>query len=169
MRTLTKRRTPMPANITFAGENICSIGIRARLPTILVDIYQTDAFTERSRECVQNVNCWVQPLFQSLIGIRVDLASKQVQYGGGRVTRFELSEERVALESLLRLFIVRVQGGLKYDFKFVGLSPWGRAMAHRVGCESLKHIEGMNCNAVDIREKSVTAHRLTGLKIPYKS
>jgi hypothetical protein len=143
----------MPANTNFAGENICSISIRARLPTILVDIYQTDAFTERRRECVQNVNCWVQLLFQSLIGIRVDLASKQVQYRGGRVARFELSEESVALETLLRLFIVRVHGGLKYDFEFVGLSLWGIAIAHRVGSESLKHIEGVNCNAVDIREK----------------
>lgn len=146
----------MPANITFAGENICSISIRARLPTILVDIYQTDAFTERRRECVQNVDCWVQPLFQSLVGIRIDLASKQVQYGGGRVARFELSEESVALETLLRLFIVRIQGGLEYDFEIVGVSPWGGpTLAHRVGSKSLKHIEGVNCNAVDIRDKSM--------------
>lgn len=81
------------------------------------------------------------------------MASKQVQYRGGRVARFELSEESVALETLLRLFIVRVHGGLKYDFEFVGLSLWGIAIAHRVGSESLKHIEGVNCNAVDIREK----------------
>jgi hypothetical protein len=154
----------MPANITFAGENICRIGIRARPTTVLVDIYQTDAFTERRRECVQNVDRWVQPPFQSLISIRFDLASKQVQYGGGRVARFELSEESVALETLLRLFVVRIQGDLKYDFEFVGVSPW--ALAHRVGSESLKHIEGVNCNAVDIREKPMACrtsapHRLT--------
>ena len=78
--------------------------------------------------------------------------SEQVQYGGGRVARCELSEENVALEILLRLFIVGNQGGLQYDFETVGVIWWDRAtiLTHRVGSESLKHIEGWVCNAVGI-------------------
>ena len=50
-----------------------------------VDVYQSDAFTDRPRERMKNVNRWVKPLSQSLIGVRIDLASKQVQDCGGRI------------------------------------------------------------------------------------
>ena len=49
-----------------------------------VDVYQSNAFAECLRERVENVNRWIKPLSQSLIGVRIDLASKQVQDGGGR-------------------------------------------------------------------------------------
>ena len=50
-----------------------------------IDVHQSDAFTERLRERVKNVNRWVEPPSQSLIGIWINLASKQVQDGGGRI------------------------------------------------------------------------------------
>ena len=54
----------------------------------------------------------------------------------------------MALETFLRLFIVRFQGGFKYAFKIVRVGRWSGSaiLAHRAG---LNHVEGMNYNVVD--------------------
>jgi hypothetical protein len=52
-RILIKRRTPIPAKITFAGENTCKIDIRTRIAEIWpLEIYETNTLTESSRKRV---------------------------------------------------------------------------------------------------------------------
>ena len=73
-----------------------------------VNIYQTDTFSEGSREGVKDVDSWNEPLFQpviaaSLIKLR---GLKHGQNGSRRIAGFELFEEIVALEIFLGLLLV---------------------------------------------------------------
>ncbi|KAH8988116.1 hypothetical protein EDB86DRAFT_2947417 [Lactarius hatsudake] len=60
-----KRRTPMPAKITFAGEN--TYISESVYNSSSVETYQTDALRDGGRKCVQDVHSWDQPPCQPLI------------------------------------------------------------------------------------------------------
>jgi hypothetical protein len=70
-RTETKRRTPTPAKITFAGENVYGIDI---LEEILstgrhLNAYKADTLAKHGRGDTEDIHCRNKPLCESDIGI----------------------------------------------------------------------------------------------------
>ena len=58
----TKKRTPMPAKIAFAGENTWRTNIKAEITKNHGDIHKANALTKGSRKCIKDVDGWDEPL-----------------------------------------------------------------------------------------------------------
>ena len=59
----TKRRTPTPAKITFAGENACQINMRKQTQTSsCLGTYQAHALSKSRREGIEDVHGGIEPL-----------------------------------------------------------------------------------------------------------
>ena len=94
---LTWRRTPIPAKIAFAGGNTCSRAFQrvALKRAQSVVTYHPNTIAEGRRECVQNINCGIQPLCPFVVGALslikgLYLGPKYGEYGTGRVAGLQL-------------------------------------------------------------------------------
>src|ERR1700677_2969856 len=67
-RTLTKRRTPTPANITFPGENTCRVNVRLQvLDKFIPNVYQANTLSKGLRQHIEDVHSGIEPLGPSII------------------------------------------------------------------------------------------------------
>ena len=115
-RTQTERRTPIPTNIAFAGENTCQMPLKN---TILIDLcpgaHQANAFSERFREGVEDIYRRVQPLGQPFIAILrsiklFGLLLKHQENAAGSVAGLELCSERVGKKIRFSASLICFQG-----------------------------------------------------------
>ena len=61
-RIRTERRTPIPENITVAGEKACQISMSVRIPDKLIpETYQTNASSECGGKSIKDVDGWIKP------------------------------------------------------------------------------------------------------------
>jgi hypothetical protein len=61
-RIQTERRTPIPANMTLAGENTFQKNMRLQiLVRLCPEAYQTNTRCNRRRESVDDVDGWIEP------------------------------------------------------------------------------------------------------------
>jgi hypothetical protein len=61
-RIHTERRTPIPENITAAGENTCQMNMRVHISDeFSPEAYQTNARSKRGRKIIEDVDCWIKP------------------------------------------------------------------------------------------------------------
>ena len=96
----TKKRTPMPAKIAFAGENTWRTNIKAEITKNHGDIHKANALTKGSRKRSDDGKCCVEPLFRCVIAApRLDvlldivLLVKDRGNVGGKVAVLEIGDE----------------------------------------------------------------------------
>ena len=112
---LTERRTPTPANITFAGENAYQIYESADNTSSCSETYQANTFSKSIGEGTKNIHCRVEPSRQLFVvasrSIEVlNLFLKHCENGARRVAGLELDGEWVRKKVLLCLTFVGFQG-----------------------------------------------------------
>ena len=113
-RILAERKKPMPAKITFAGENTYKIHIRGCLKVYIsssVETYQTDAPHDGGRKRGEDIHSWIQPLGQSLIAAArfvefSHLILKDCKDRGGRFARFQLGGKGMCEKVFLCLLLI---------------------------------------------------------------
>jgi hypothetical protein len=72
LRTETKRRTPTPAKIAFAGENVCGTEdiLEEKSSTGMhLNKYKPDSLAKYGRGDAEDIHCRIKPLCESDIGI----------------------------------------------------------------------------------------------------
>jgi hypothetical protein len=119
------RKTPIPANITFAGENTWDLNVRGHiLDREALRIYQANTFAEGCRKCIQNSNSGIEPLFRApTIALRLNellnivLAVKYIEDSARGVAMFQLGCELMCKKVLLRLPFIVVQGSIENILK----------------------------------------------------
>jgi hypothetical protein len=115
------RKTPIPANITFAGENTWGLNVRGYiLDREALRIYQANTFAEGCRKCTQNSNSGIKPLFRAPTIVprlnellNIVLAVKHVEDSARGVAMFQLGCEFMRKKVLLRLLFIVVQGSIE--------------------------------------------------------
>lgn len=70
-RTETKRRTPTPAKIAFAGENVCGVDIleERSLARSHLNTHKASSLAKHVRGDTEDIHCRNKPLCKSDIGI----------------------------------------------------------------------------------------------------
>jgi hypothetical protein len=124
----TKRRTLMPANITFAGENTCQNRqcLNGRdLQGSSRGTYQTNTFSEGFREHIEHINGRVQPFGQPFIATLrsielLDLLLKNSKNAAGRVAGLELGGKWVGDKVLLGASLICFQGVIENQLEIGG-------------------------------------------------
>ena len=113
-----------------------------------VEVHKVHTRTESRRKCVQRtlIKGWIKPNFQPLIAARsldelVDLALKNDQNGGGRVTFLELGGERMEGEILFVFwYVLRVFSNMSFK---IGRGCRLGLLGHRARGGGLAHVEGL--------------------------
>lgn len=107
----TKRRTPTPANITFAGENTWEQKMRPILDNSWLEVYQANTLSKSLGEGIKNIHSGIKPLCPSgIVTLRlIQRLYLQLEDGencAGRVASLELCSEWVGKKVLLCAFLV---------------------------------------------------------------
>ena len=127
-RTETERRTPTPAKIAFAGQNVCGIDVlEERSPTGRHHgTCKADSFAKYGRGDPEHIHRRNQPLCESDIGI---LGLRKLSKGGtdriGRSTGFKPGIQWMGSEVLLGALLVSIEGRVEDVIEVVGKGSGG--------------------------------------------
>ncbi len=140
---LTKRRTPAPAKITFAGENTCDKYHKYYM-SLFIEIYQADALSKRRRKGVEDVDGRIEPLGQPLIDTSrlfklLHLVLKDGENGGRRVAAVQSGGKWMREKVFFSLFLIRSQGSVEDGSKVGKGSGRTRGSRHGAIDEELIH------------------------------
>ena len=112
-RIRTERRTPTPAKIAFAGENVWEwISKSGSQMGSFTEAYQANTLSKSFGKGVQDSHGWVNPFCEPIVVCLepLDLLMNEGENGAGRGTVLELGGKWMGKEIVLGTFFVGLQG-----------------------------------------------------------